>query len=69
MKKADPLIAAARISRRALTVATAAEFEKMDKEFWAQQTPQARMRALELMRRINYGEAAAGRLQRVLEIV
>jgi len=40
-----------------------------DFAFWATQTPEARLAALELMRRINYGYAATGRLQRVLEVV
>lgn len=40
-----------------------------DSAFWAKQTPEARLAALELMRRINYGHAATGRLQRVLEVV
>lgn len=40
-----------------------------DSTYWATQTPQARLAALELMRRINYGHAATGRLQRVLEVV
>ena len=66
--KKDPLIAEARIDRRVLSVVTLAEADN-DKEFWARQTPQARMRAAELMRRINYGTAATGRLQRLLEVV
>lgn len=40
-----------------------------DSTYWATQTPEARLAALELMRRINYGYAATGRLQRVLEVV
>lgn len=37
--------------------------------YWAKQAPEARLAALELMRQINYGTAATGRLQRVLEVV
>ena len=40
-----------------------------DSAYWATQTPEARLAALELTRRINYGTAATGRLQRVLEVV
>jgi hypothetical protein len=58
-----------RIRRGALAVATFADMEKQDQAYWAQQTPRARLRAMELMRRINYGQAAAGRLQRLLEVV
>jgi hypothetical protein len=50
-------------------VATFADIEQQDREWWFAQTPQARLRAMELMRRINYGQAAAGRLQRLLEVV
>ena len=40
-----------------------------DSAYWATQTPAARLAALELMRRINYGDEALARLQRVLEVV
>jgi hypothetical protein len=39
-----------------------------DKEYWLSKTPQERLEAVELMRRIVYGDEAAKRLQRVLEI-
>jgi hypothetical protein len=56
--------------RRRITIASSfAEAERQDCDYWLRQTPQARLRAMELMRRINYGKAATGRLQRVLEIV
>ena len=55
--------------RRVLTVSTFAEMEKQDRAYWLRQTPQARLRAMELMRRINYGDAATGRLQRFFEVV
>jgi hypothetical protein len=57
----------ARLDRRAMSVATLTEAAD-DRRYWAGQTPQARLRAMELLRRINYGNAASGRLQRVLEI-
>jgi hypothetical protein len=53
-----------------LTIAKSfAEAEAEDREFWHKQTPQARLRALKLMRWINYGKASTARLQRVLEVV
>jgi hypothetical protein len=58
-----------RIRRDAFSVSTFAEMEKQDRAYWLRQTPQARLRAMELMRWINYGVAVSGRLQRVLEIV
>ncbi len=40
-----------------------------DDAYWATQSISARLRAVELMRQINYGiNATSGRLQRVLEI-
>jgi hypothetical protein len=69
VKKKAPRRNGARMRRDAFDVSTFAEMDEQDKTYWLRQTPQARLRAMELMRRINYGEAAAGRLQRVLEIV
>ncbi|MBN1796905.1 MAG: hypothetical protein JW804_09555 [Sedimentisphaerales bacterium] len=40
-----------------------------DKEYWLSKTPEERLEAVELMRRIIYGDEATKRLQRVLEIV
>jgi hypothetical protein len=57
------------LRRGQLSVATFADAAQQDREYWHQQTPQARLRAMELMRRINYGKAASGRLQRFLEVV
>ena len=39
-----------------------------DKEYWLSKTPHQRLEAVELMRQIIYGDEAAKRLQRVLEI-
>src|SRR5262249_1670765 len=55
--------------QRTFAVSTLADLEEADRAFWASQTPEARLRAMELMRRINYGKAATGRLQRILEVV
>lgn len=37
-----------------------------ERAFWHAQTPEARLQALEFMRRVMYGDAATARLQRVL---
>jgi hypothetical protein len=43
--------------------------ESDEKEYWLSKTPQERLQAVELMRRMSYGLArATARLQRVLEI-
>lgn len=44
------------------------EADRADKEYWHSRTPYERLAYLELLRRINYGPAAAARLQKVLEI-
>jgi hypothetical protein len=40
-----------------------------EKEYWLSQSPQERLKHIERLRRINYGDSAAKGLQRVLEIV
>ncbi|MBI5303068.1 MAG: hypothetical protein HY868_13115 [Chloroflexi bacterium] len=39
-----------------------------DKRYWHSQTPQARLRYMEELRRMNYGNLATKRLSRVLEV-
>jgi hypothetical protein len=58
-----------RIDRTAFSVLSS--FEDADAEddaYWRSRTPAERLAHLEFLRRINYGDAATGRLQRVLEI-
>ncbi|MBI1833176.1 MAG: hypothetical protein HYR84_17180 [Planctomycetes bacterium] len=69
MRKPQPRSGRSRIQGGELAVVTFADLEEQDRAYWKRQTPQARLRAMELMRRINYGQAAAGRLQRLLEVV
>jgi hypothetical protein len=38
-------------------------------EYWHTRTPHERLEHMELLRRINYGDQATARLQRVLEVV
>src|SRR5919109_3019033 len=57
-----------RLKRKVITVVSLTA-PPDDVAYWRAQSPRARWRAMELMRRINYGHAAAsGRLQRVLEV-
>lgn len=43
--------------------------ETETKEFWWNKTPEERLEQMEILRRINYGDKATERLQRVLEVV
>jgi hypothetical protein len=65
----DPVLSAWRVDRTAVSVAKLTDPPDDDDAYWFSRTPQERLAALELMRRINYGAAAAGRLRRVLEFV
>jgi hypothetical protein len=67
-RKQDPLIAKARVDRRVLSVISFAEADD-DRQYWMRQSINARLHHMELLRRINYGSAATGRLQRLLEVV
>ena len=63
-KKSQPQ----RIDKSALSVVH--EFGNSDERtFWKLQSHERRMQQVELLRRINYGNKATGRLQRILEIV
>lgn len=43
--------------------------DKYDAEYWMSRTPEERLQAIELLRRINYGEdATTARLQRFFEV-
>jgi hypothetical protein len=56
-----------KLRRDVFTVAS--NFDQSDeKSYWLARTPQERLEAVELMRRIIYGDEAAKRLQRVFEI-
>ncbi|MBL7190407.1 hypothetical protein ISS30_01835 [bacterium] len=41
---------------------------RSDEKYWQSRSVEERLEHLELLRRINYGDAAAGRLQRVFEV-
>jgi hypothetical protein len=57
-----------RVNRKKMVVATL-HAPADGVAFWRRQSPAARLRAMELMRQINYGQAAtSGRLKRILEV-
>jgi len=45
------------------------EADEEDRKYWHSRTPIERLQHTEYLRRINYGDSATARLQRVLEIV
>jgi hypothetical protein len=58
-----------RLDRTAFSVVDSfEEAEKLDEQYWLSRTPDERLQHMELLRRINYGDDAAARLQRVLEV-
>ena len=58
-----------RVNRKIVTVSSL-DVPIDDGAYWRAQTPAARLRHVEFLRRLNYGEAAtSGRLKRVLEVV
>jgi hypothetical protein len=63
----DPVLSAWRVDRTAVSVAKLTD-PSDELAHWLSRPPDERWEAIELMRRINYGPAAAGRLQRVLEV-
>ena len=66
MQPIDP--ADVKVDRVAFTVSTLDE-EDPSIEYWACATPEERLRHMELLRRINYGDAATGRMEKVLTVV
>jgi hypothetical protein len=56
-----------RLDRSAFSVGKLTD-EDPDLEYWANSTPEDRLRHMELLRRINYGRRATARFQRVLSI-
>ncbi|HEY0024308.1 MAG TPA: hypothetical protein VGB24_15435 [Longimicrobium sp.] len=58
-----------RVDRTAFSVFDSfEEADAADAAYWRSRTPEERLAHLELLRRINYGERAAGRMERVLVI-
>jgi hypothetical protein len=65
MKK--DLVAHLKLDRSAFSIGRLTD-ESDEKAYWLSRTPQERLRQMEILRRINYGNRAADRLQRVLEV-
>jgi hypothetical protein len=62
----EQLLDELRVDRTVLLISS--KFEDSDeKAYWLSRTPYERLRHLEILRRINYGDKATARLQRVLE--
>jgi hypothetical protein len=57
-----------KVDRSAFSVSSLTDVSD-EKAYWLARTPEERIKQVEILRRINYGSAAAARLQRVLEIV
>jgi len=63
----DQLFGDYHLDKSAVTVCALAD-EAHDRAFWHAQSPEARLQALEFMRRVMYGDAATARLQRLLTV-
>jgi hypothetical protein len=55
------------IDRRAFSISSDFDDEEQ-RMYWLSRTPYERLRHVEMLRRINYGDQATARLQRVLEL-
>ncbi len=62
----DRLLQELKIDKTAFSVGSLKESD--EKEYWLKQTPEARLRQIEILRRINYGHRATGGLQRIFEV-
>jgi hypothetical protein len=63
----NPLDIVPRIDRTKIEVVSAQD-DHSDVEYWRARTPEERWLHMEILRRINYGSASTGRLQRILEV-
>ena len=58
-----------RLDKSVLKVTSFEAEDAEEQRYWHAQTPHQRLEALEILRRLNYGdEAASARLQRFLEV-
>jgi hypothetical protein len=59
-----------RLDKTAFSVVSLHEADAANKAYWAVQSPQARLEALEFMRQVAYGyDPLTARLERVLEVI
>ncbi|NJC95295.1 MAG: hypothetical protein C3F07_02380, partial [Anaerolineales bacterium] len=56
-----------RIDRKAFSVVSLTD-DSGEKSYWLARTPEERLKQVEILRRINYGNQSTARLQRVFEI-
>lgn len=56
-----------KINRKAILITSLMD-DSDEKSYWPAKTPQERLAQIEILRRINYGNKSAARLQRVFEI-
>ena len=57
-----------KLDRTALSIGSLSDTSE-ERTYWHAQTPRERLKQIEILRRINYGDQATRRLQRVLEVV
>jgi hypothetical protein len=67
MKANKPKQSASRVDRSAFSV-VALSADDGQRDYWREQTPEARLRHVLELRRLNYGAGATGRLQRVFDV-
>ena len=65
---ATDLLSPLRVDRRVMSIATHADAERQDCEYWLNASAEMRWQAVELQRMIAYAYETPPRLQRVLEI-
>ena len=56
-----------KLDRTALSIGSLSDTSE-ERTYWLTQTPRERLKQIEILRRINYGDQATRRLQRVLEV-
>ena len=67
IRTGEAMLDESKVDRRVVLVSS--EFDDEDQRlYWWSRTPYERLRHVEVLRRINYGDKATARLQRVLEL-
>ncbi len=56
-----------KLDRTALAIGSLSDTSE-ERTYWLTQTPRERLKQIEILRRINYGNHATRRLQRILEV-
>lgn len=57
-----------KIDRKAFSIVSLTD-DSGEKAYWLVRTPQERLKQVEILRRINYGNKSAARLEKVFKIV